>query len=302
VEDRGYRILVSYTSQLPILERRIPLSSFHDGFEANYNRQQYVSATIEGHTVSINFAPDLRQLHDLENQTIDMDISDLVEFHDFRTTSVRLDVGAGPSPAGGGTAVFFSAQVDFAAGANIEQDVDFNIDFPSFSIVARFFLVGAGNAVVYVPKIEAELFFDKINDILGAEGEEKKAELEQKLRDLQFKGGNSRSSAFVKTWLVGGRRQLVSLAYAAGPGDIPRPDGIVEPATGDLIVRYVGPKPKPSAVSVLQDPTGGSSSPPLDDGSVRLFDLPDEEPDPKPADGGGLSGGGLAPVGSGGGP
>ena len=36
---RHYRVRVGYTSQLPILEKRIPASFWNDGFEANWNEQ-----------------------------------------------------------------------------------------------------------------------------------------------------------------------------------------------------------------------------------------------------------------------
>jgi phospholipase C len=212
--------------------------------------------------------------------------------------SIRLGVGAGPVPGGGPNTLFLSATVDVADGGNIEQDLDFSIDVPAFSMVVRFFLQQNGVSLRFIPQVEADVFFDKVDDIAGAEGEEEKAGLEAKLSRL----ASGKFIDFLKTWLVGGRRQIASIRYEPSPGDVPRADGIVERATGKLILGVVGPKPKPIAVPVLQDPTTGGGSAPVDDGSIQLFDLPDEEPEPDPADAGGPGGGSLTPFGTGGGP
>ncbi len=90
-----------------------------------------------------------------------------------------------------------------------------------------------------------------------------------------------------------GRFQLVGLAYEPGPGDQLRPDGIVERATGTLVVRHVGPRFVPPATPALDGGFGPTPAP--DDGTPRLFDLPDEDPDPVPGQAPGTGGFGPLP-------
>jgi phospholipase C len=85
-------------------------------------------------------------------------------------------------------------------------------------------------------------------------------------------------------WLVGGSNELFSMGYVAGAGDVPGPNGIVEAATGEISVQYVGPRRKPRTDPVLHDPTRGEPGQPQDDGAIRLFDLPDEDPDVVPGE------------------
>ena len=286
-----YRIEVTYTSQLPILERRIPASFFHDGFKMNWNDQHYVGAAIEGTKIFVHFDNNLSQLHGLEDIVKDIDISP-VEVHGFHTTSVRLDIGAGPSPRDGRNSVFFSARADFAAGGQINIPANPDEQLPEFSFIVRLHLHALGGHLMYVPVVEADVFFDAIDEIPTVDGDEKKEEIVKKLYDLQFppSSGFSIFGDFLGPWLIGGRRELVSIGYAPGPGDEVRPGGIVEPATGELLVNFVGPRTKPSNKPVLADPEGNTSSPPAD-GSIRLFDVPEEDPDPEPGGGEPLGGG-----------
>src|SRR2546423_6758125 len=69
-----YRIEAIYTSQLPVLERRIQAGFFHEGFEANYNRQQYLKVRLVAQRIELSFSEDFRQLYDLQ-PTYDIDVS-----------------------------------------------------------------------------------------------------------------------------------------------------------------------------------------------------------------------------------
>lgn len=312
-ERRRYRISVSYPSQLPILERRIPTSFFHDGFELNYNQQQYIQIRFIGHQIQILVRDDLADLYGLKPEASDLTSGfitlkridtgrvSFVETVDMKL--LTLDIGAGRHPLRGDLAPFFSVRGDFPS-LTVKVDVpgeDPNIPIKDFHITFRFFLTNRGNDLFYVAAVESNLL-DKLDFDVPGVGNIKqlvKKAIEEALDSLQVApASQSQFGDFIKPWLIGGRRELFSLGYAPGPGDQPRPDGIVESATGALIVRYVGPRAKPNPTPVLQRP--GSPPVPPDDGAIRLFNLPDEEPDPVPGGEGGAHPGDVTPIGGGG--
>jgi phospholipase C len=312
-ERRQYRISVEYPSQLPVIERRIPTSFFHDGFEFNYNQQQYIKIELSGNHIHVLMRKDLAQLSSIIPEASDgdfftlenIDISPASFIENVDMTSLKFDVGSGPHPVRSGNGLFFSVRADFPA-VNVNIDVpgvdDSEISLPPFHITFRFFLFDLGNHLTYIPIVESNLL-DKLDFDVPGVGNIKqlvKKKIEDALNNLQFApGGESTFGVFIKPWLVGGRQELLQLGYAPSPGDQPRPDGIVEPATGELIVHYVGPRAKPDRTPVLKDPTDPDEQP-VDDQSIRLFDLPDEEPDPVPGgDGDGPRPGDVTDVGTG---
>jgi hypothetical protein len=319
-----YRIEATYTSQLPILERRIPASFFHDGFEANWNEQQYLNVRLFSRTVELSFREDLRQLYALQPtqriDTSDPETDVAIEFlNDVGTISQRLDIGAGPRPLGG-NAPFFSIRAEFPAVKVkfvLPRHSDEEVELPHLSVTIRLYLV-ALTTLQYFPVVESNLLDAVDRDFHFPDPSGRnitvnlKEALKKALEDKLFKAQASTTSGsvfgdFLAPWLVGGPigpfslNEMGSIGYEPGPGDALQPDGTVEPATGNLLVRYVGPRVRPTAQPVILDPTHATPAPPVDDGSVRLFDLPDEESDPLPGGGGG-TGGGLTPFGPGGGP
>jgi phospholipase C len=273
-----YRIETSYTSQLPILERRIPASFFHEGFEANWNRQQYIHVQLNSSKLFVSLHNDFRQLYNLE-ETYVQDTGLPLDSRDLHASSLTLDVGAGPSPRGGGTAPFFSVRADFPAGGKISGPAGSGIALSAFHIIARFYLCRRGDDLEYVPIVESDLL-----DVLGASNAAAKAKAKKTIEDGLYESqfpphsGLSAFGRYLGPWLIGDRRQLWSIGYAPGATDTQRPDGVVESATGELLVTFVGPRPKPTE-PVIADP---DRPPAADDGSIRLYDLPDEEPDPPP--------------------
>jgi phospholipase C len=291
-----YRIEATYMSQLPILERRIPASFFHDGFELNWNKQQYVYGYISGSKVFIYFREDLRLLHGLDDLVIETGVP-LVEANNIHTTSVRLDIGAGPSPRGGGNTPFFSVRVDCAADGMIEVPLLPDVTLPAFYVTVRFYLCRRVDELEYVPVVESDLLDlladveipdPELPDILNTvnASETAKKAIEDALYRMQFppQSGFSSFGHFLTPWLIGDRHQLWSIGYAPGAADSARADGIIEPATGELLVSFVSPRARLSTDPVIEEPDGGS--PPSADGSIRLFDVPEEDPDPEPDTGG----------------
>ena len=221
-----YEIETSYTSQLPILQRRVPAQFFHEGFELNWNKQQYVSGHINDSKLFIYFREDLRQLYTLgEDPVIDTGVP-LAKANDIHTTGVTLGVGAGPAPMGGGMAPFFSVRVDCAGDGEIELPLLPDVTLPSFHVTVRLFLCRSGGSLEYRPVVESELL-DLLADVeipdpelpnvlntVNARDTAKKA-LEANIYQLQFPAtsGFSRFGAAVAPWLVGERRQVWSSGY-----------------------------------------------------------------------------------------
>ncbi|HEV7912417.1 MAG TPA: alkaline phosphatase family protein [Albitalea sp.] len=307
---RQYRIRALYSSVLPVLERRVAARFFHEGFEANWNRQQYLKIRFIGHRMQILVEKNLAALYGLKPEAADIG-SGFVTFKSIDTgrlsfvdtvdmSSLRLDVGAGPHPIQGGNAMYFSVRGEFPA---IKCKVDLpgpdkDIDLTPFHIDLRFYLTSLGKLLQYMPTIESNLL-DRLDFSVPTVGNIKqlvKKGIEDALYHMQAApDSGSKFGDFVGPWLVGGTQELFSLGYAPGAGDQLRGDGSVEPATGELIVNYIGPRPPPDTTMVLTDDTGGSTAP-VNDGAVRLFNVPDEEPDPLPGTPGS---GGTSPFGGG---
>ena len=302
-----YRIETTYVSQLPILQRRVPAPFFHDGFELNWNQQQYVFGYVNGSKVFIYFREDLRQLYNLDEMVVIETGVPLARANNIRTTGVHLDIGAGPAPFGEGMAPFYSVRVDCAGDGEIELPLLPDVRLPNFHVTVRLFLCRRGDGLEYRPTVESELL-DMIADVEIPDPElpnvlntvnakaTAKEKIETAIYQLQFppQSGFSRFGAVVAPWLIGDRRELWSIGYAAGRTETVNHDGIVEPASGELLLHYVGRRPKAS-----RDPCSGilvrARGGPVDDGSIRLYDLPDEEPDPEPGDSGPAPPGGGGP-------
>jgi phospholipase C len=289
-----FLIETGYTSQLPIIERRVPARFFHDAFGLNWNAQQYVYGAVNQSKVFINYREDFRQLYGLprEGEVIETDVP-LVQANNIHTTSVTLDVGAGPSPGADGLAPFFSVRVDCAADGLIELPLVSDVRLPSFFVTVRLFLNRRGDGLEYVPVVESNLL-DALADVDIPDPEltsplhtvnakdTAKTNIEEGIYGLQFPphSGFSSFGDALLPWLVGERRQLWSIGYAPAANEAA--NGFAEPAAGDLLVRFVGPKPPRRKGGVLVDPTHPPQPPPPPDGAIRLYDLPDEEPDPEP--------------------
>lgn len=299
-----YMITAQYPSQLPILERRIAASFFHDGFEENWNRQQYIRVILSGSSIIVKFREDLARLYNLPLSGYVISTGPLSFEPTVELTSHKLDIGAGPLPGGSGNAPFFSLKAGFPAVKlvlAIDHVIDPTIDLSAFFMTFRFYLRNSGKVLEYHPffDTDVELEFGGLVNIVNLFEDEAekvaialaKKKIEDGLYHLQRpEGGPSQFGNLLTPWLVGGPinmdplfmiNDLHSIGYAPGPSDILRPDGAIEPATGELIVRYVGPRPKPEPKEAEDIPLEGIT----DDGSIPLFDLPEEEPDPVPGTG-----------------
>lgn len=296
----GYYIDALYPSQLPILERRIPTSFFQDGFAQNWNRQNYIRVAIIANRIELSFQEDLARLYNLplHGDPYVIPISPAFVTPDIELISQELSIGAGPLPGGGGNVPFIAFRVRFPA-TRLEFDItgpNPAVDLTAFFMTIRLYLRADGKFLEYVPVFDTniDLEFNAVLDlvnVLGGPDEQEvlakvKQAIENGLYQLQYAGSSpSKFGRVIAPWLVGGPievnplfsiNDLTTLTYAPGPGDSLQPNGIVQPATGDIVVRYVGPRPKPSTDPVLFDPTSPPPTP-TNDRSIRLFDVPDED-------------------------
>lgn len=321
---RRYRIEVMYPTQLPLFARRIPASFFADGFSSNWNDQQYLRVRLFGNEARLFFAPDFATLYNLpstEDTAIRLDVSPLNFHQHVEMRRLTLGIGAGPFPYGQQhNAPFVSVRADFPA-VDIEIEIPlFNrtVSLSNFQVTARLYLTTVGSLteggrlwLAYASTIESNFIDGLPETVLGNELRERvRREMVRKLDAAQA----TTSSASVlgdhlTPWVIGAAPSTVSpvntplhVMYEPGPADRLQADGIVEPATGDLLVTFVAPKPKPVApgrpglggIDIATDGGGGGGVDP-DADAARLFELPDEEPDPVPGAGGGL--GPIGPIG-----
>ncbi len=280
---RQYRVRLQYPSQLPIVERRISARFFQRGFDENWNRQDYVRVKPDERFVYLYLDQDFADAFGIDENPYRAKDLGPGRASGFNDAPIVLGVGAGPLPGGGQLSLFVSVRVSFAAGGRISAYDTTDADFPAFSVIARLYLTALGGTLACVSAVDADTFFNALDDIDGVDGEEKKREAEASFSHVAAKIGG-----FVQPWLLGGDQELYEVAYEPGPGDVPDAQGISEPATGQLIVRYVGEKPRPVAsdqplVAGVGQPIG--EAPPTDT-SEPLFsreEMREEEPDPLPA-------------------
>ena len=150
-----------YTSQLPILDdRRVPLGFFQQGFESNWNRQQYIKVRLTGNRIKVFIDPDLRDLHGLpahhpDQESYSFDTGRLSFKDEVEMSLLTMGVGVGPMPpplSHLGDSMFLSIRADFPA-VKIHIDAPdastgvLGIDkaLPSSYLTARFYLWNVGD-------------------------------------------------------------------------------------------------------------------------------------------------------------
>jgi phospholipase C len=200
-----------------------------------------------------------------------------LEVTDFTATPVVLSVGAGPLFPGGPTSLFVSARVTFPAGGKIIlPDPLMDVDVGEFTAAIRVYLYAAEGGLAVSPSLDAPEFFAVIDAIPTVDAAEVKRSIETRLTQKMLG-----VAAHIQPWLVGGPHELWGLTYEPGPGDTPDANGIMEPATGRLIVQYVVPKVVYQSDLPLTKDEGSTGGVP--DVSEPLFtreELRDEEPEP----------------------
>jgi phospholipase C len=293
-ERRRYKVVVTYNSLLPVIERRIPLRFFHNGFEENWNKEQYVFFNVSGSNLILGFRPDLAGLYGLNDKHIEL--ADYLVFGGIFSERIELDVGVGQvaiNPQGDTeNAVFFSVRVNLHGGeVSVKVPVlpgGFEVELltiPNCTIFIRFYIVNSPLSVRYIPVADFSDLFTKLRSAALNASDAVKTKIVidkaldrineevKKLELLQYESGNPQSKSkfgsFFAPWLMGGDYELLSIGYAPGNDDVFGANGIIQPATGELIVKYVGPRvPEPPGIEIPADN--------IDDGSIDLFLVPFE--------------------------
>ena len=159
-----YEIETSYTSQLPILQRRVPAQFFHEGFELNWNKQQYVSGHINDSKLFIYFREDLRQLYTLGEESGDRHRRAAGEGqrhpHDRRDPGRRC----GPCADGRGHGAVLLGACRLCRRRRDRVSLLPDVTLPSFHVTVRLFLCRSGGSLEYRPVVESELL-DLLADV-----------------------------------------------------------------------------------------------------------------------------------------
>jgi len=318
--SRDVRLVAKYNSLLPMRERRVPTAFYRAGFETNYNDQQYLHVAFDGINIEIGFREDFALLYGLELPGDPKHLFRVIPVypasfdHRVEMSDVVFDVGAGPHPNGSGNSVFFSIRCGFpAVTVNVETPVvpDFSFPLEPFSVLVRLWLSAFNGRLYYVPTIESNLLDQLDHDVTvpdtGSTTFTKTINLKQYVTDAiqdalyraQYPYENdldypSSFGALLGRWLAGRESPIRAVSYAPGPGDKLGTDGIVEQATGDIVVHYVDVRepPQQSDLPTAIGPGGAIGGGETSDDSIPLFDPPfrDEEPQWDPSELGGLPG------------
>jgi len=307
------RLVAKYNSLLPIRERRVPAAFYRAGFATNYNDQQYLQVALDDINVEIGFREDFRLLYGLEMAGDPKHLFRVIPVypvsfaHRVEMSDVVLDIGAGPHPNGSGNSAFFSIRCGFPAlTVNVHAiGQDFSVDVEAFSILVRLWLSAFNGRLYYVPTIESTLLDQLDRDVTYPDplspSFTKTINLKQYVTDAiqdalyraQYPYENdldypSSFGALLGRWMAGRESPIRAVGYEPGPGDKLGSDGIVEQATGHILVHYtdVREPPQQSDLPVTVGPGGTIGGGEVSDDSVPLFDPPfrDEEPQWDPSE------------------
>jgi hypothetical protein len=183
-DHRRYKIIVMYYSQLPIIERPIPVKFFQYGFDENYNKQKYVSISFSTDKVLINFQNEFAELHGLQNPTEIPVPSSAIRLISKSIVKPRLSVGVRPLKLPSGKiekSVFLAVRADVDKGFKVEADVKVGdvtlIELPPFTLIIRFYLTTFGTSLYFIPEIQWDALFNLIDNstiaaVAGISGED----------------------------------------------------------------------------------------------------------------------------------
>ncbi len=266
-----YALQVNYPTVLPILDRRIPLEFFRQGFDRNWNDHPYVkSFRVHGDRATVHFDADFAAIYGLENPLVIAWSLPILDFNDVNSRSIRFSAGADKNPFEfqTGEAPFFSCTIECESEGPPELDLTAmrDVDLGRILFEFRFYIVVIGTQLEYVAKVISPTL-DSIRDRIPRVDVRAivRSKLESELTDLQRSPTGSRFGRFLTPWLLGERREIHRLVY--------------DRATDDVVVTYVGPRPPPVDGLVMVDSTRELTVlPPALEGAPDLFDVPEERP------------------------
>jgi phospholipase C len=263
-ETRRFRVIVRYPSQMPEIERNIPLRFFQKAFEEIWNGKDIITASLEGSNLVIKFREDFARLYDLENKTYPL--PDFIKFEGI-TASVTLHMGAGPMPGGqegSNNSVFLELRVNISRGKfklvlPVFPDIEGGINLGPFDylIIRLYLYLNDNGSLQFQAVIDREAgIFALINffllmlvdfDILNQKLQDKLDDIDKSITRLNGSAHFSVLDKYLKPFLVGGFHEigdgpfrLIRMRYEEGSGDTSNSEGIIDYATGDLVVTFPG--------------------------------------------------------------
>jgi phospholipase C len=231
-DRRRYGIVAKYPSVLPLLDRRIPMSSMRYGFDQNWNDgHQYLEELwIENNIINWRLDEHLSSLYDLPREgnhdlgerdsfTIPLVLKKSIQF------GVGYEDGSGPSAP---KIPYFSLTIHLYCKDSRIIDVwgPDNVTLPQdFSIEVRLLLGSTQGIMIYDPRI---VLSHEIEDsIMGFDVDmpERLTRLERALFAMQWGEAYNRFDQVIRPWLVG-HYEVVAIEY--------------DQATDDIVVWHVG--------------------------------------------------------------
>lgn len=260
-ETRRFRIIVRYPSQMPVIERNIPLRFFQRSLDEIWNGSDIVTASLEGSNLVIKFREDFARLYDLENKTYPL--PDFIKFEGI-TASVRLHMGAGPMPGGqegSNNSVFLHLRVNISKGKfklvlPLFPDIESGT-LDTYLIIRLYLYLNDNGSLQFQAVIDREAgIFLFINafllmladfDILNQKLQDKLDDIDKSITRLNGSAHFSVLDKYLKPFLVGrfheigdGPFCLIRMRYEEVSGDMSNSEGIIDHATGNLVVTFPG--------------------------------------------------------------
>ncbi|MEO8001300.1 MAG: alkaline phosphatase family protein [Arenimonas sp.] len=272
-----YGIELNYPSQLPVLERRIPMAFFRKGFDENWNQHPYIeNFRIDGTKITINFDDQFAKLYGMANPTVISVDNPYISFRDINSTAIVFGTGVCPDPYAylgsqpNKELPYFFVRIECENGGDDPLDVP-GVD-PDFSVL-RFefrFLLDCLGELGYIAKVESPTLNSLSDNIPGVNVRELLIQkIESGLNSLQYGADGNSFGKHLAPWLIGEDRQMVNLYYVR--------------ATDEILVSYIGAMQAPigndAVLSSDHEPAATPMAPEFL-AAQRMFDLPLETPLP----------------------
>ncbi|HUG64255.1 MAG TPA: alkaline phosphatase family protein [Gaiellaceae bacterium] len=273
-DRRRFRIDAIYPSVLPLLDRRIPMSTLRRGFEQNWNDgHQYVEELwIENNIVNWRFDKKVSTLYDLpldldREGSHDLGGSTLAAIPFISKQSIQFGVGYEDGliipPATSATKIpYLSLTLNLACRDSREIDVlgPDNVTLPqNFSVEVRLELRHTQGIMIYNPRVMLSQHIEDSVSGFDLDIPGKLRGLERTLFKLQWAEGYNRFDRVMRPWFVG-HYEVVDVEY--------------DQSTDDIVIWHVG---RPIALEMVTAPDGGAGGGGGWDDLPSLFAEADDE-------------------------
>ncbi len=229
--SQAYSIEVTYPSQLPIRERKIPFGFFRKGFEENWNQNPYIlQFKLDNKTITFYFDKKFAALYGIDNPLLvnldDIDKTGFGGFRDINSTSILFRANAAHVLENRANELpYFSLNIHCEDNGPEELDVwGVDPDLKNISFEFRFYLAEIGGNLSIIAK-DYSRTIDSISD--NVPGYDVRYEIKKSLEDKLNHFANSRKiGEHLTPWLLGEHREIHRFFYN-------RP-------TDEIVIEYVG--------------------------------------------------------------